>query len=202
MMRWVFRFLIRFLQIQCGEIENVNLGPETERIEFKLCALKVDYRDYLDEDSVNDILHGYVVETNQYDYLQRSNFEKMFSVYVTKYMSVFGNMGESGSAEMYFGVSDEGNVVGFPYFGDFENYFRQNIISLLWNVSGLLRIGNWNRIKITKYLISNLRFSILKVNDTESDPDLIADYEDKILRERWDKLVYDSVGKSYVLLST
>lgn len=106
---------------------NNFIGKETLETEFKVPSMNFCGTKISDDIAVK------MLQSNKFNFnnAMMSNINKSMSYYFLKYFTAFMNSNLS-HAELLYGINDYGNVVGFPYKGDFDiNIIKKTINKML-----------------------------------------------------------------------
>ena len=106
---------------------NNFIGEETLEVEYKVPSLNFCGTMISDDRAIE------LIKSNEFKFNKAilNNIVKSMSYYFLKYFTAFMNS-ELTHAELLYGVNDFGNIVGFPYQGDFDiNIVKKNINKLI-----------------------------------------------------------------------
>lgn len=107
---------------------NNFIGLETLLLEFKVPSMNYCGTYITDEEAIS------LLYTNKFIFSKAilDNIKKSIKFYFLKYFTAFMNS-ELEIGELYYGINDDGKVVGFPYMGDFDISVVSNMINTLLN---------------------------------------------------------------------
>ena len=107
---------------------NNFIGLETLQLEFKVPSMNYCGTYITDEEAIS------LLCTNKFIFNKAilDNIKKSIKFYFLKYFTAFMNS-ELEIGELYYGINDDGKVIGFPYRGDFDISLVSNILGSLIN---------------------------------------------------------------------
>ena len=101
-------------KIIVDNINNENFGTEELNKEYKEFFLN-ELNLYFSEEEIINFLNNYIINKNKFNILVMSTLNKYILLYLPKYIGVFINSKLSG--DLYFGIDDNGEKIGIPFFG-------------------------------------------------------------------------------------
>jgi len=105
---------------------NNFIGLETLQLEFKVPSMNYCGTDINDEEAI------VLLRNNKFIFNKAilNNILKSMKFYFLKYFTAFMNS-ELDIGELYYGINDDGRVIGFPYMGKFDISVVSNMINNL-----------------------------------------------------------------------
>ena len=104
-----------------------NIGPETESTEYKEftfypCSLNIDNDDAIELIQSNKwIFNRYVIDS----------IKNMITTYLPKYTCAYLSSNINSNCQLYFGISDIGDLIGIPFKGNLDinriKYYVKNV---------------------------------------------------------------------------
>ena len=133
-----------------------NIGIETESIEYKEftfyhCGLNIDVDDAIELITNNKwIFNKYVIKS----------LENMIITFLPKYTCAYLSSNIINDCELYFGVNNNGNIIGIPYQGNLDVNKIKKYIEIVYrdNIKyngNIMNYVNISIIKLDNNIISN-----------------------------------------------
>jgi hypothetical protein len=163
---------------------------ESLEIEFKEITIDIDYGKYLSEDEIIEIVKKGTY-SDIIDHLMIKNLESFIYKYLTRYIVSFTNCYEITKGSLYFGVSDDGELTGFPFRGE----INEDIIkTLVENSLSKIRLIEADTSKVIKVLSKNEILDKLNIRLIKIEPSISEKYSDI---DDHIKNIYDTYAKEY-----